>query len=281
MAEKREEIKKLETELKLRGFSEKTIQAYSLHNQKFLEFAKKEIKEIDENDIKNYVVYLMTEKNYKPASTSLALSALKFYFKEVLGKNILYKIKTPKQEKKLPPVLTKEEIERMLKASHNMKHKLLIELMYSSGLRVSEAVSLKINDLDFKERLGVVRSGKGKKDRNIILSERLIRDLKQYLEKRKKEEQTSQYLFISSKSKEGHIKVRQAQKIVKKAAQKADIKKEVFCHALRSSFATHLLEEGVDVRVIQELLGHSNLSTTERYTMVSREQIKKVKSPLD
>jgi integrase/recombinase XerD len=153
-------------------------------------------------------------------------------------------------------------------------------MLYSSGLRVSEAVSIKVNDLDLNERIGRVISGKGKKDRLIILSNNIIEHIEKYLKKREKKGYKSEFLF-NVKNPEKHISIRQAQKIIQKAAKKANIKKRVFCHALRSSFATHLLESGVDIRVIQELLGHSNLQTTQRYTKVSTEQIKKVRSPLD
>ena len=134
---------------------------------------------------------------------------------------------------------------------------------------------MKIDDLNLKEKMGKVISGKGKKDRHIILSNNVIGHISNYLKDRKED---SEYLFPSEKS---HITVRMAQKVVNKSAKKAGIKKRVFCHALRSSFATHLLEAGTDIRVIQVLLGHSSISTTERYVKVSTEQLKKVKSPLD
>jgi site-specific recombinase XerD len=148
----------------------------------------------------------------------------------------------------------------------------MLELMYSSGLRVSEVTKMKVNDLDIEDKMGKVISGKGKKDRNIILSENFIQHLKKY-------ESDSEYLFPGNDT--GHISTRAIQKIINNAAKKAEIKKRVFCHALRSSFATHLLESGTDIRVIQELLGHANLATTERYTKVSVELLKKVKSPFD
>ncbi len=267
-------LKKLETELKIRGFSDKTLGAYISNNQRFLEFCGKSEKDVDGQDIKNYMAHLM-DKGLKPSSVSLAMSALKFLYDEMLGKGLFVKIKMPKLEKKLPTVLSKDEIGKMLSVVKNAKHRLLIAFLYSSGLRVSECVKIKIDDLDFNEKMGIVRSGKGKKDRNIILSEYLIKDLKMYLEGRKDE---NSYVFSI---KDRHISVRQAQRIVNWAAKAAGIKKRVFCHALRSSFATHLLEAGTDIRIIQELLGHSNLATTERYTKVSREQLKKVRSPFD
>jgi len=268
-------LKRLETELKLRGFSDKTLKAYMYHNQRFLDFVKKSPEEVTEDDIRSYLAVLISDKKQKPTSVSLVISALRFFYLEVLEKNLFKKIKPPKAEKKLPTVLTKDEVKRLLAAPKNFKHKLLIEIMYSSGLRVSECVCLKIDDLELSEKMGTVRGGKGKKDRLIILSEKLIEDINKYMSKRK---DNNPYLFSI---RDTHITTRQAQRVVKDAAKAAGIKKRVFCHALRSSFATHLLEAGTDIRIIQELLGHSNLATTQRYTKVSTEQLKKVKSPLD
>jgi len=268
-------LKKLETELKLRGFTQATYKTYIDNNQRFLNFIKKTPEEISEDDIKLYLAHLMSEKQQKPASVNLTLSALKFFYKEILNKDLFNRIKPPKSEKKIPTVLTKEEMKQLLDAIKNDKHKLLVELLYSAGLRVSECVKMKVDDLNLKEKMGKVISGKGKKDRHIILSNNLIEHLNRYLKNR---EVDSEYLFPSDKK---YISVRMAQKIVKKAAKNAGIKKRVFCHALRSSFATHLLEAGTDIRYIQQLLGHANLSTTELYTRVSTKELKKIKSPLD
>jgi len=268
-------LKKLETELKLRGFTQATQKAYMEHNRKFLDFIKKQPEQITEEDLKLYLADLISERKQKPASVNLTISALKFFYKEILKKDIFSNIKPPKSEKKIPTVLSKDEIKQLLDVIINDKHKLLVELLYSSGLRVSEAVKMKIDDLNLKEKMGKVISGKGKKDRHIIISNNIIEHINNYLKGRKED---SEYLFPSDKK---HISVRMAQKIVNKSAKKAGIKKRVFCHALRSSFATHLLEAGTDIRIIQTLLGHSNLSTTERYTLVSTAQLKKVKSPLD
>lgn len=268
-------LKKLETELKIRGFSSNTVKSYVYHNKRFLEFADKPYNEINEDDIKAYMAFLISDKSLKPSTVSLVLSALRFFYEEVEKMPLFGDIKTPKQEKKIPTVLSKDEIKKMIEVTSNLKHKLLIQCMYSSGLRVSECVRLKINDFDFDEGIGKIRSGKGKKDRYIILSDVIAENILSYIKLRRTE---SEFLFPSKGS---HISVRQAQRIVKKAAEKAGIKKRVFCHALRSSFATHLLESGTDIRMIQVLLGHSNLSTTERYTKVSAEQLKKVKSPID
>ncbi len=265
----------LETELKIRGYSEVTLKNYMRQNQEFLNYVKKPTRQIKEQDLKNYVAHLMTQKRLKPASVNLAISSIKFYFKEVLKKNIVGDLKAPKIEKKLPVVLSMDEIKSLLEATKNARQRLLLELLYSSGLRVSEAVKLEVNDLDLTENMGIVKAGKGKKDRNIILSKGFVKTLKLYLETRKKQ---SKYIF---NSRDKHWTERRAQMIVTNSAKRAGIKKRVFCHALRSSFATHLLDAGTDIRVIQVLLGHSDISTTQRYTKVSRKQLLKVKSPLD
>ncbi len=268
-------LDKLKIELNIRGFSKRTIEAYLYYNKKFLDFIKKEPKDVSEDDAKRYISYLMTELKYSPKSVNLALSAVKFFYSQILQNRAFNEVKAPKSEKKLPTVLTKEEIKKLLDSIENQKHKLLIKFMYSAGLRVSECVNLKIDDLDLNEKMGKIRHGKGNKERYIILSESLLKDLNNYLNKKK---DNSPYIFsVNSRP----ITVRQAQMVVKEAAKKAGIKKRVFCHALRSSFATHLLEAGTDIRIIQELLGHSDLSTTQIYTKVSMQQLKKVKSPLD
>ena len=268
-------LDKLETELKIRGFSKRTVDSYRYNNKKFLEFVKKEPQNVNESDAKRYIAYLMAELKYKPSSVNLALSSLKFFYREILQNPAFNAVKTPKSEKKLPTVLTKEEIKKMLNAVKNPKHRLLIEFMYSSGLRVSECVSIKLDDLDLAEKMGKIRHGKGNKERYIILSDTLMQHLTDYIKTKRDE---SAYIFSV---KNRPITARQAQNVVKEAAKKAGIKKRVFCHALRSSFATHLLEAGTDIRVIQELLGHADLSTTQIYTKVSTQQLKKVKSPLD
>ncbi len=265
----------LETELKLRGYTGATVKSYLSHNKRFLDFSNKQAEEMTQADVKKYLVYLITEKNQKPASVNLCLSSLKFFYERVLKKNIFVDIHSPKSEKKLPIVFSKEQISDMLRVMRNEKHKLLIELLYSSGLRVSEAVKMKVNDIDFKENVVKVVSGKGKKDRMVILSEKVSKSLQEYLQRR---EEQSEYLFVGGK---GGLSVRMAQRIVKDAGKRAGIKQEVFCHALRSSFATHLLEAGTDLRYIQVLLGHSSISTTQIYTKVSLQQLKKIKSPFD
>lgn len=266
------DLQKLTTELKLRGFSERTVQSYLFYNQKFLEFAKKKPEEITEEDVKNYIANLM-EKNFSAKSIVLVRAALKFYYDQILGKNIV-NVKAPRIAGKLPVVLTKEEIKLLINSIENPKHKLIVSMLYSSGLRLSELINLKVGDLELNEKIGWVRSGKGRKDRLFIVPEKIIPDLKKQM--RGKTE--NNFVFESWK---GAMSPRSIQKIVSNATEKAGIKKAVHVHTLRHTFATHLLESGEDIRRIQELLGHANLSTTQIYTHVSTEELKKIKSPLD
>ena len=272
----RDPMYNLERELKIRGFSRKTIKAYLHYNRKFLDFARKSPKEISNEDIKRYLEYLANKK-VSNATLNLAINALKFYYTQVLKRRFFSDIKHPQKEKRLPVILTKDEIRRMLEVTANLKHKLLMEIMYASGLRVSEIIKLKINDIDLEEGIIRVNLGKGKKDRQTILSKRAIEDLKMYLQKRN---DNNPYMFPGAQNK-GHLSTRSVQKIVLQAAKLAGIKKGISCHSLRHSFATHLLEKGVDIRYIQKLLGHKRLETTQIYTKVSIQKLKEIESPLD
>lgn len=268
-------MRALETELKLRGFSTKTINTYCYQNEKFLEFIKKEQKDVTEEDIKNYLAHLMTEKEFVNSSLALVKTALKFYYDELLKMNLI-NFKTPKIVRSLPEILTKEEVKQLLSLITHTKSRIIIKLLYSSGIRASECLNLKVEDLDLKEKVGWVREGKGGKDRMFILSDEVCRELEDYF---KAHNLSGGLIFLGKGGKP--LTARNVQKIVKNAAKKAGLKKRVTPHKLRYSFATHLLEAGTDIRIIQELLGHSNLQTTQIYTQVSQEQMKKVKSPLD
>ncbi len=282
-------LDKLATELKLRGFSENTVKSYCFHVQKFLGFCSKDVSQVTNDDVKSFLAHLIAEKNLEPASVALAKAALVFYFQEVLGRKFI-DVKTPKRAKKVPIVLTKDEIKTLLNATKNFKHKLLIELLYSSGLRLSELVNLKTEDLEIKDKVGWVRRGKGAKDRLMILSEKVSKDLTRFLKPKSSEarlgpEKPSVFLgerkgFVFE-GRQGHLSKRTVQKVLAELAVRAGISKHVHPHMLRHSFATHLLEAGVDIRKIQELLGHADLSTTQIYTKVSTAELKKVRSPLD
>ena len=280
-------LKKLETELKISQNSAYTIRNYIDSNRAMIDFAKKEPEQIAEDDVKSF----MAEKLAGKASSSviLFLSALKYAYSNILKKDITAGIKRPKKEKRIPNVLTKEEVKKLLDACKNRKSRLMLSLLYAAGFRVSELVSLKHSDLSFDEKTGHIRQAKGKKDRIFNIPNFLMDALKEQAEMQKQSGQ--EFLFSGAR---GRLTERNIQKIVKNAAkktniqkivkgttQRAGISKKTTPHTLRHSFATHLLESGTDIRYIQALLGHSSISTTEIYTHVSSEALKKIASPID
>ncbi len=267
-------LEDLETELQLRGLSTHTEKAYLRSNHKFLKFVKKDSEKVTELDIKRYIGALI-KKRLSQNSIALTKAALKFYYDEMQKKNIV-NFKTPKINKKLPTVLSREEVRNLLAAAKSEKSKIMLKLLYASGLRVSELVSLKVEDLEPKERMGWVRQGKGRKDRLLILPETVIEELNAFIGPKGAK---TGHLFINKHK--VALSPRNVQKMIKRIAKRAGIAKRVTPHTLRHSFATHLLDGGTDIRKIQELLGHANLHTTQIYTKVSTEELRKVKSPLD
>lgn len=260
----------LMTELQLRGYASGTKKKYVEINRDFLQFIGKNVSLIGKDDVKKYLAYLIGSKNVAPRSINLVRSALYFYYNEVLEKSISG-IKIPKIGNSLPEVLTKDEVKLLFSCASTKKGLFIMKLLYGSGLRVSELVSLKSKDVDLDSGSAWVRSGKGGKDRLIILPKTLLKSFRKFLKNE----------FVLSGLKGGPLSVRSVQETVKRAAKKAKIRKHVTPHTLRHSFATHLLEAGNDLRVIQELLGHSNLQTTQIYTHISSEQKMRVVSPAD
>ena len=267
-------LKKLEIELKISKNSPYTIRNYLEANQNLLEHSKKTPDKLTKDDVKNYMAENLTDK--AATSVTLFLSAIKYATGNILGADITAGIKRPRRERKIPIVLSKDEIKKLIASTNNEKSKLMISLTYACGFRVSELVNLKLKDFDFDEKTGHVRQGKGKKDRMFNIPEFLFKQLTEQVEEQKKI--NSEYLFSGPN---GSLSERNFQKIVKNAVNAAGIKKEVHPHTLRHSFATHLLEDGIDIRKIQELLGHTDLSTTQIYAHISMEQLKKIKSPID
>ncbi len=269
------ELKKLETELKLRGFSKQTSKMYLFYNRKFLEFIKKNPEDITDDDIKEFLASKISDDSLSNSSIALIKASLKFFYTDMLGKNMSL-IKTPKASKKLPVVLTRKEIKDLIDNTENIKHRLLIELLYSTGLRLSECINLQYSDIDINDGTGWVRLGKGAKDRIFIVSDLFKNDLIEYMGKTCASGKG--YIFSVNGRK---MSPRGIEHAIKVSAERAGIEKPVHVHTLRHSFATHLLENGIDIRKIQKLLGHSNLQTTQIYTQVSNEEIKKIRSPLD
>ena len=268
--EKGEFLKKLETEIKISKLSPYTLRNYVSFNKWLLEHSGKSPSDIEQQDVKYFLADKMEDKAV--SSVILFLSAIRFAYLGVLERDPTMGVKRPKNEKKIPVVLTRLEMNNLIEASETVKSKLILQFLYSSGLRVSEVVNIRPVDLDFNENIGWVRGGKGGKDRMFILSQKLSKKLEKFIKKH-------DWVYVFSKDKP--LSTRNIQKIVQKVAMKAGIEKHVHVHTLRHSFATHLLDSGVDIRKIQILLGHSNISTTMLYTHISQEQIKGIKNPLD
>ena len=269
-------LQALENELTLQGYGLNTIEVYSSHVNHFFKAAKRNIDEINNEDIRQYLLDLLNSGK-SHAYSNQALSALKFTFQNVLKRGVsLCDVPRAKRERKLPEVLSQTEVMRITDQVKNIKHRAILLLVYSAGLRVSEVVSLKIGDIDSERMLIHVKQAKGRKDRYTVLSLVALQALRSYARKYR----LADWLFPGDVEGE-HLSVRSVQHIFEKARKSAGIQKEVSVHSLRHSFATHLLEGGTDLRYIQELLGHVNTKTTEIYTHVSEKDIGRIRSPLD
>jgi integrase/recombinase XerD len=268
-------LDKFRNELTVAGYSERTLTMYTGYAREFLVSLKVPLNKIDRDVVVGFLAKKKTD-GVTGATLALAYSSLKFFFKTVLNNNALEEVKRPKKGKKLPIVLTQNEIKTLLGVIKSLRDRLMLEFMYSTGTRVSECVKLKINDLSFEDGTGMVRGGKGNKDRMIILSQKWIKTVKNYINNKKTK---SEYVF--TKQNGTPISVDTVERIVKKAALRANITKHITPHGFRHAFATHLLEAGESIRKIQVLLGHADLSTTQIYTKVSTTELKRVKSPFD
>jgi site-specific recombinase XerD len=267
---------KLENELRSRKYSRRTILTYIYYNRLLCRNLQKPPEEIKTDDIKQFLAAVEKDRDYSASSLNLAISAIKFFYKRVLQKDIIREQRRPHQDRRLPIVLSKDEIKKMLMNEKNFKHRLLLMMVYASGLRVGEVVSLKRQDIDISRKAIIIRSGKGRKDRYTIMSEIVINALADYYSRYN----VTNWLF-SGYNPDKHLAIRSAQRIFEDALKEAKIEKAASIHSLRHSFATHLLENGIDIRYIQELLGHSSIRTTERYTHVARRKFLAITSPLD
>lgn len=269
-------IRTLKTELRLRKYSFRTQKSYLYYMKDLLLFAGKTAEDMENDDIKHYLEYLSVEKNAASSTLNCAMNAFRFYYGEILHKAFIFDVKRAKRGKLLPTVFSKDEIKRILNAPLNLKHRLLLSLTYSSGLRVSETSRLRVSDIDFDRNVLCVKKAKGSKDRTTLLSEKLKPGIQRYLLVYR-----PQYWLFEGQEKGKSIAVRTIQRVFEMALEKAGILKEAGIHSLRHSFATHLLESGTDLRFIQELLGHESSKTTEIYTHVSTKYTRTIKSPLD
>jgi len=263
--------------LEQKRYSPNTIRSYSAYFIDFmLYFEKRALECITKDEINGYILHLIRNQSISESQQNLRINAIKFYYEKVMGQSKeFYDIERPRGKKVLPNVLSENEIVKILDATDNIKHKAIITTIYSAGLRRSEVINLRKQDVDFNKNLIFIRGAKGKKDRLSILSKVNAKTLKMYLDKYK----PNYWMFEGTGR--NKYSATSVGRILSKSAAKAGINKPVSPHMLRHSFATHLLEQGVDLRYIQNLLGHSSSKTTEIYTHVSKKSLANITSPLD
>lgn len=262
--------------LELKRYSLNTVKIYVLFFEAFINtYPDIHLYRFDENDVRQYLQKLVQEGKSN-SYINQAVNAIKFYFEVVKGMpNRFYGVERPRKEKKLPVVISKKEVTNLINTLTNVKHKCIVSLLYASGLRLNELLNLKPKDIESERMVILVRGGKGNRDRYTILGKSLLNDLRTYF----KEYKPIEYLFEGPNG--GKYTGTSVQAIVRKAAFYAGINKKVTPHTLRHSFATHLLENGTDLRYIQSLLGHSSSTTTEIYTHVAVNSFDSIQSPLD
>ncbi|WP_378172665.1 site-specific tyrosine recombinase/integron integrase [Aquimarina sp. SS2-1] len=262
--------------LLLKRYSQNTVRSYVNAFEAFINYYKDiELLCIGEQEIRRYLKKLISEKKSN-SYINLTINSIKFYYELVLNMpNRFYAIERPRKQQKLPVVLCKEEILSIINNTNNLKHKCIVSLLYSAGLRRAELLNLKISDIDSKRMVIRVVDAKGNKDRYTLLSVNLLKDLRNYF----KQYQPKHYLFEGPKG--NPYSASSVKAILEKAAKKSRITKRITPHTLRHSFATHLLENGTDLRYIQSLLGHSSSKTTEIYTHVATNTFRMIKNPLD
>jgi site-specific recombinase XerD len=269
-------LHRTEEEMRLKGFSPKTRRLYLGHLRRFYQARGGASPRASETECRNWLLGLMA-KGYSYSYVSQALSALKFVHTHVLScRSPVARIPRPKKGKYLPTVLSRGEVKRLLAKLKDPKHHAVAMVLYSSGLRIGEALRLRVQDIDSERGLIFVRDGKGRKDRMVMLAQVTLAELRTYA----RLERPNHWLFPGER-RDRHLHPRCIQRSIGLAARAAGIKKKVTPHTLRHSFATHLLEEGTDLRYIQRLLGHKKSTTTEIYTHVADRDLARIRSPAD
>ena len=269
-------IEKMQQDLVIQNYSPRTIKLYKWHVNAFLSHHAKSADQITEDDIRDYLFHVKTEKHYSSSNLAQAFSAIKFLFRETLKMPLsLTALKGPRRGRPLPLVLSKAEVKQVLGSIHNDKHRMLLQLIYSAGLRLNEGTHLKVTDIDSQRMTIHVQSGKGNKDRYTLLSKVALEDLREYW----KRFRPRTWLFPGRHA-DQPIGDSSIQKAFQRAREKAGIRKEVTVHTLRHSFATHLLEQGVNLFTIKELLGHKTIKTTLIYLHLQHPG-HKIVNPLD
>jgi len=277
MKHQTEAILKLEEKLIRLNYSWQTVKTYKHCFNTFLRYySGKEVQEITKAEIESYLVHLIREKGIAPSTQNQIINAIKFYYEKVLHHPLqFYNLQRPKKFKSLPNVLSTQEVRRIFQAVSNKKHYCMLLAIYACGLRVSELTRLRIQDIRSGENLIFIKSGKGKKDRYVPLSAHLLKELRAYY----RIYRPDYWLFEGQTG--GQYSTRSVQNVFRRAVKKARINAYCTLHTLRHSYATHLVQQGTDLRTVQRLLGHNSLKTTQIYTHITDQQLAKVQSPLD
>ena len=268
--------KRMIRDMQLRGLAPKTQAAYTKGVQGLAEYYRVSPDQLEEEQIRDYLQVLITERNLSQSYVSQVYSGLKFLFESTLKRDwVKWGIPRAKKAKKLPVVLSLEEVARLIETTQNLKHRTLLQVIYSGGLRLSEAVALKPPDID-SDRMVIRVRGKGAKERETLLAHRALKALRNYC----RLYHPVDWLFPGQKPATALVG-RTVQKVFEQACQRADIRKGATPHSLRHSFATHLLDSGVDITFVQQLLGHKSLQTTAIYLHVTTRSLSRIRSPLD
>ena len=268
----------MEGDLILKAYSPHTIRAYLRGVQQFARHYMRSPEEMGETEVRNFLLYLVRDRQASPATQDMYVNALKFLYTITLKRPEAVKgISHPKRPKTLPVILSPEEVLRVFAAIRSVKYKAIIATAYAAGLRISEVCALQVSDIDSQRMRIHVRSGKGKKDRYVMLGESLLALLRQYYQAVRPK---GAYLFPGQKPQQ-HISTTAVSLVLRKVIRETGLSKKVTMHTLRHCFATHLLEAGTDIRILQVLLGHSSIRTTLRYTHITDRLVQKLVSPLD
>lgn len=262
--------------MELKGYTEHSIRNYTQAVSSLALYHKKSPLELTSEDIRLFLLHIKRERRVAPRTFNIYYYGIRaFYTLMMPDTNICVLFKRLRVREGLPVIPSKGEMEMLLHAAKNIRDRVVIAVLYSSGVRLSECINLKLTDIDSKRMVIRVEQGKGRKDRFTLLSERTLLLLRDYCRKHR----PKCHLFEKSSGK--LLTIRSIERIVRDTCRRTSIKKKITPHTLRHAFATHLLEDGVPIQYIQKLLGHSNIKTTLRYTHVSMELIKEVKSPFD
>lgn len=263
----------LTRELQQRNYSPRTVEIYSNCLKSFLQWLWNDVSQITRDKILDFVLYLQ-KQGKAPKTVNLYKEVIKFFCSQILKISFTIDIRLSKEPKKLPIVLSRMELERMFFVPQNIKHRLLLMVAYGWGLRISEIVYLRVQDIDFESLTIHIKWAKGQKDRITLLSPKICDELKTYCSNKCSED----YVFESERG--GMLHPRTLDHIFHHAKEKAGVIKPATFHSLRHSFATHLLENGTDIRYVQVLLGHNNIRTTQIYTQVTTPALQHIQSPL-